>query len=264
MCWLVPWTQGSCRPLLCWSFTLSSMEDRQNRDSVRDLHTIECRGCGAGFQHHSVTVAYCSGDCRLRYRAAAKSGFCCICGARQSTGLIFSFSPEQRRVQEEELLVFASEHRICRRELLEEEGRVLSCSCKKCCAAEGLQFVQRTPWKTGSARSSNYVKHAETVFNRDGYTCQICDLMTLPATRPTDEMHPVLDHVDQVRDGGSDAIDNLRTAHRWCNIEREHPVWGDDQTVKVSAQARFADRLGMAGCGSAFPSHDGTRAPLPE
>lgn len=255
------WNLHALSPLV---ITLSRMEDRPNHDGKRILHEVKCRGCGMLFQHHFVTVDYCNDDCRLRYRAAAKSGFCCICGARQSTALTFLFSPEDSRVQEEELLVFASKHRSCRRELLEEEGQVLSCSCKKCCAADGTPFVPRTPWKTSSGRSSNYVKHAETVFDRDGYMCQICDLTTLSATRPSDEMHPVLDHVDQVRDGGSDEIDNLRTAHRWCNTAREHRVWGDDRTVKMSAQARFADRSGTAGCRSDFHPQDGTRARVPE
>lgn len=60
--------------------------------------------------------------------------------------------------------------------------------------------------------------------DRDGTACGICGTdvdMSLP---PSDEMGPTRDHILPWSLGGSDEPDNLRLAHRLCNVRRGNRV----------------------------------------
>jgi hypothetical protein len=56
------------------------------------------------------------------------------------------------------------------------------------------------------------------LYERDGWTCQICLEAVDPDT--TDEWRPTLDHIVPRSHGGSDDPSNLRLAHLWCNSVR--------------------------------------------
>lgn len=65
------------------------------------------------------------------------------------------------------------------------------------------------------------------VFKRDGWICQICfEPVSFPvrADRCRDvereDWEPTIDHVIPRSLGGPDEIDNLRLAHRKCNLDR--------------------------------------------
>lgn len=207
----------------------------------RPLQSIPCRGCGVVFRDHRRSRAYCSDDCRLLYKAALL--FRCCCGVSREFEIVVSFSPADKLVHEADSRRFASGHRACRIKYLESIGRELSCRCVLCDerspAASKSNGSQR---KLKRERSLVYRNHGPEVFERDNLVCQICLLPTDPRAHPSDDMYPTLDHVLQVRWGGSDDLDNLRTAHRWCNIKREH-LWGDDQTIREQAEARFSGRV---------------------
>lgn len=63
------------------------------------------------------------------------------------------------------------------------------------------------------------------VYDRDGLVCQLCDEPTEPDSPPMSDWHPTLDHIVMVSEGGSDHVDNLRVAHRWCNVARNHGLF---------------------------------------
>lgn len=73
------------------------------------------------------------------------------------------------------------------------------------------------------------------IFERDGYRCYLCGFRTVsgPTTR-TDPARPTLEHVVPVSRGGLHTADNLRTAHRICNM------WKGDRAVAPRA---FHDRM---------------------
>ncbi len=54
----------------------------------------------------------------------------------------------------------------------------------------------------------------KAVFIRDGYYCHYCDVRLCPAANPT------VDHKVPVCRGGSDEMDNLVAACRWCNTAK--------------------------------------------
>lgn len=52
------------------------------------------------------------------------------------------------------------------------------------------------------------------LINRDGMVCGICQ-------EPIEKMSDVtIDHIEPVRRGGTDKLENLRLAHEFCNTQR--------------------------------------------
>lgn len=87
--------------------------------------------------------------------------------------------------------------------------------------------------KRGSRRHG---KHRTFVLERDNYVCQICGLPTDPDARHSDDRYPTLDHIASIgKFGRDDDPENLRTAHRWCNIMLGHGQYGDGETVGAAA-----------------------------
>ena len=55
---------------------------------------------------------------------------------------------------------------------------------------------------------------------RDGENCGICGLPVLFDVPPLHPAFASVDHVEPRARGGKNCPDNLRLAHRWCNMKR--------------------------------------------
>lgn len=73
-------------------------------------------------------------------------------------------------------------------------------------------FGSSGPWISESVKLA--------VFERDGWTCQLCGEPLDRSAGPNDDWFPSLDHVTPQSVGGAHTVDNLRAAHRWCNSIR--------------------------------------------
>lgn len=80
-----------------------------------------------------------------------------------------------------------------------------------------LKCSRRRPHIPASTRAAIYVQ--------DGYVCQLCGDATEPDADPNSDWYPTLDHIVLFSDGGTDNPENLRTAHRWCNMARNHGLF---------------------------------------
>lgn len=62
-----------------------------------------------------------------------------------------------------------------------------------------------------------------SVIVRDGNNCHLCGkpVNLFIRKRGKRPMAPSLDHIIPVSKGGTDFLDNLRLAHRKCNMERQ-------------------------------------------
>jgi 5-methylcytosine-specific restriction endonuclease McrA len=217
------------------------------RNTVRVLHKVTCRGCGTTFRDHNRTRAYCGDFCRLLYMEA-RMFRCSSCGADESLDLAASLQLQASgNYDNAARRAFVVRHRPCRREMLDRHERDLGCRCRSCRAEAGLPPTR--PFKKppeGPRRSTGYRRHAPEVYARDGLLCQICGLPTEPDAHPSEDTYPSLDHEVPLGEGGTDDIENLRTAHRWCNIKRSGtPLWGpmDDDAIRHLARERFAHLL---------------------
>lgn len=57
------------------------------------------------------------------------------------------------------------------------------------------------------------------VFDRDGFKCQLCNMILDPSLRGTNNEHaPEIDHIIPFAKGGDHTIDNLQVLCRSCNI----------------------------------------------
>lgn len=85
-----------------------------------------------------------------------------------------------------------------------------------------------------------YRKHRQFVLDRDKYICQVCKLPTDPEARPLDDRYPTLDHISSIGFyGGDDEPENLRTAHRWCNLMLGEDGFASEELVRDAAQIKF-------------------------
>lgn len=66
------------------------------------------------------------------------------------------------------------------------------------------------------------IKRRNTVFVRDNWTCWLCGQRAAVATvaGTCTDWDAVVDHVIPHSMGGSNGVENLRTAHSWCNFVR--------------------------------------------
>jgi hypothetical protein len=176
----------------------------------------------------------------------ARRKHCVGCKADESQLVIYT-SIQVKLDEEEWGLEFAAAHLACRRKMVDELGPPRVCDCKSCTTEAGLppkiaMYSKNSPSKLN--RTGRYRVLGPAVYERDGWTCQICYLRILPDVHPSDDLYPNLDHVVAVEDGGDDSIENLRATHRWCNIRRQGaPYWNDDGTIRGMAIARFSNRL---------------------
>lgn len=195
---------------------------------------VICKGCGVEFVSHSRSRDYCSTMCKLMRRAAANSlGTCLVCQATYWSG------PREAAQSRAD---FAKEHEACRRALLDREGRSDNCRCAECKLRKGISDVLSVPPSAGKrGSSSGHSKHRRSVLARDSYVCQICGLPTDPNARPSDDKYPTLDHIASIATfGRDDDPENLRTAHRWCNIMLGDGLYADAETVGAAARTRFS------------------------
>lgn len=65
-----------------------------------------------------------------------------------------------------------------------------------------------------------YLAKRAAVVDRDGSVCWLCREPVDFDAPPNSDWSATLDHVVTRAAGGSDGVDNLRLAHRWCNSVR--------------------------------------------
>ena len=102
--------------------------------------------------------------------------------------------------------------------VVRSSGPARFCSAKCKAAAKSKRFKIRPAER-------------EAIYERDGWTCQLCMEAVEPNADPLSDWYPSLDHiVPQSRSLVPDhSPANLRTAHRWCNSVR-----GDESHYTVA------------------------------
>lgn len=87
-----------------------------------------------------------------------------------------------------------------------------SVTCSPECERLHHLFNQRGDWIGGLTRYA--------IYDRDGWTCQLCMCPLRTDVAGTDPQAPSLDHIVPRSLGGSDDPSNLRAAHFGCNAAR--------------------------------------------
>ena len=209
---------------------------------------VTCPGCSATFQSHLKSVVFCSERCRVCSWALRPPRSCCfVCGAWLRWGDAISRGLTNEEFWQEQA-AFPDQHRAC---VVEDLDRVLGrerlvCRCESCRLERGevVESKPKRPRRNRPASTLTYVRNRAVVLERDGWTCQICGLPLDREASVIDDLYPQVDHILSVAWGGGDELENLRAAHRWCNLalsdgfERGH----EEDAVRDAARNRFSDR----------------------
>lgn len=185
-----------CRRLL---IAMSGASDGVWACRVRFL-TLACAECGSIF--YAKRERLCCSDACAKERGARRAGSrdrsCPSCGAAFPS------------------LYLATYCESCR----EERARV-----RRRDASRNAKHVRRVRMKTGRYEP---VKSSR-VYERDEWTCGICQLPVDRALMYPDPGSPSLDHVIPLARGGSHTYDNVQLAHFVCNWRKSDtmPTEGD-------------------------------------
>ena len=91
-------------------------------------------------------------------------------------------------------------------------------------AEHGVSVYKASRKPGARGRGGNFVSRQErlSIYERDGWTCQLCGEPVDQDAHPNSERAPSLDHIVCVSwlEHPDDSIENLRTAHRVCNSRR--------------------------------------------
>lgn len=193
---------------------------------------VVCKGCAVTFESHQRARLFCCTSCNFTFRLA-RLGRCRYCKAEVPFEYKIGLGRNESGTP---LGDFPAEHQTCRAQYLDEVGRDDDCLCVECKARKGI--TKSIPQSIAQRRPTTHGKHRQAVLERDDFICQICDLPTDPDVGTTADQYPTLDHIIRVVDGGGDDLDNLRTAHKWCNSALNVSLFGEGW-VRARAQDRF-------------------------
>ena len=71
----------------------------------------------------------------------------------------------------------------------------------------------------------------EDIFERDNWTCGLCDEPIDPELRFPDSDSASIDHIIPISHGGDDTPDNVQAAHLSCNLSKGNRVELEDQAM---------------------------------
>jgi hypothetical protein len=218
------------RKTYCSSTCFAATKSRKNA-----LKTQTCRSCGNGFTRaeRGAQEKFCSDDCKKAKRRADKlvaarkctakaiRATCDSCGLwfrRQPDSVVTTCQPCQRGIPTKHALASTYTNRGCR--------------CRECTTAVTQERLQ-TKYKQVAAgnpldvnhraRARRYGVEAEyinklAVFERDNWTCGICnEAVDREAPWPA-ASSPSLDHIVPMAVGGGHVYENVQCAHLRCNV----------------------------------------------
>lgn len=88
------------------------------------------------------------------------------------------------------------------------------------CSESNARATKRNARASRRAAESRRPYRRQDIFERDGWRCHLCRKLVAKDQRVPHSQAPTLDHLVPLSAGGSDAADNVATAHFICNSRR--------------------------------------------
>ena len=224
------------------------------------MRNATCPMCNVEFQAKSRARVYCSSRCKDKGKPSASGLTCADCGRRMTRSRTSAAQGEARcRECRGSAIRYAAGADV-------PHGTVKryrqGCRCDGCRSAKAdsmRAYYQAYRDQHGKAWSTNYRRRQSKslgywptrrsgiepsvrvgVYERDGWTCQICLESVDPTAAPQSDWFPSLDHVKPVAAAplADNSPGNLRLAHRWCNTTRADAKVSDAE-IRVRAVARM-------------------------
>jgi len=209
------------------------------------LPTRACGFCGRPFQpRHRGHMRFCSRQCafayrtvhaerkRLDQRAAKAARTCKACGVSfidpmlranfcsESCRRLWARCDSRDRSAAKKPIV-QRKCRECGQAFTPEYGEKRRCYCSPKCGGARKRRVEKAVRRARLRQLPREPIDPLVVFEREGWICGICGVMTRPNLRgTTHQLSPELDHIIPLAAGGAHVVANVQTAHRACNLNK--------------------------------------------
>jgi len=216
-------------------FCSKTCRGKASRELMRAIRSRTCRHCGKQFVVSDTAVPgrWCSKTCQSkdepRRDPLAKRNIpkpivirnCAGCGAEISKNLYCSKECYPRSIYEKKRKPLVNVRcNECNTEFLGHDNR-LFCSAK--CRARHSRRTHGRKHRERARKAGVFYEpiNVTTVFDRDGWRCQICGVKTPKRLRGKNEdMSPELDHRIPFALGGDHTYENVQCACRACNLKK--------------------------------------------
>lgn len=191
------------------------------------MFIVSCHQCGEKFEAKTDRRMYCSKRCCDKGKPSSSGLTCRVCGETMHRG---STSRRLGEAAHNSCLSSAWEHGTGK------GYRAQGCRCVECRAWNASVQREYKSFRRDSGnpipkRSWVSVATRRAVYERDDWTCQLCFGPIDRTADPNSDWAPSLDHIIPSSTGGTDAIENLRATHRWCNSVRSDGKFHQDLFV---------------------------------
>ena len=210
-------------------------------------HSLSCAHCGEGFRAWSAATKYCSPSCGQLARTLRKGLTCASCAKPMAASRTSAPQGKARCRECQNGGRGYYEYGDGRKASHGASAYARGCRCDVCRegqAARSAKWSAEYADKNGEVYSSTWRRRFKdehgfwpqggwsdfidaagrrAIYERDGWTCQLCDGVIDPgATEHADRAS--LDHIVPQSRGGSHDPSNLRMAHVGCNARRRDRV----------------------------------------
>lgn len=194
-------------------------EGRPLKGGKRHKRDLVCEHCGAAFRAESSRQRFCSQRCNSRHRYGWST-----CTDLVHVGPVPEPVAPPTPVTVVELpkwwsVITNGPCAWCGETFTATSGSAKYCSRR--CTRSVAEF----------RRGERFVvepRFRYAIYQRDGWTCQLCFEAVDRDAGPLSDWYPSLDHIVPQSRGGSDEWENLRLVHRWCNAVRGDGRWHSD------------------------------------
>ncbi len=166
----------------------------------RPPRLLNCKQCLTEFAltRSGPLADFCSGECRSLYRRSHKAA-------------------ESRQYRQKRRVEYMKVCDVCGVPFT--TARSIQRYCTSVCLRQGQN---RSMMMRRSRMASTQVSPivSATIFERDGWMCQICAVQVEQLRRWPDPWSASLDHVVPVSKGGSHTFENVQLAHLRCNMQK--------------------------------------------
>ena len=169
-------------------------------------------GTNAGYNAHKKDGTEPCSACREAHNEYVREYNSRTGSGRKATKKFRETHPE--RVREQEARYWAKNHdkKLAKQARYRETHRAEL-------SAKGAVYVHRRRARKQNAPVGQPYTKAE-IFDRDNWTCQICNEAIDPNLSWPDRMSASIDHIKEIYKGGADCATNVRSTHLTCNLSR--------------------------------------------
>lgn len=202
--------------------------ESQHRRRVAPLLAagVKCRGCGQAFFPKSLSPKFCSKECKQASwkKFTAKCGRCGDDFTARDAGQKFCSQACGQQHREAATPSVEARCRLCdavfARPVHRTQRLYCSANCRERVRRKKRSVYLRTADRLRKMRmSENGMEQVcpTTVFERDLWTCYLCNQPVNRNAVPWADDEPTMDHVVPLSKGGPHTYENVRCACRACN-----------------------------------------------